>query len=94
VNFAGVTDGLTHTILAGEVANGFMPWAQPGNLRDPSLGINKGPTTFGHPRSSREVHFLMGDGSVKTLREDIDPTILRAFATPAGGEVIPPGSRP
>jgi hypothetical protein len=90
LNFSSVTDGTSHTILAGEIAGGFTPWAKPGNLRDPSQGLNTGLGSFGHPRGNG-VLFLLGDGSVRFLAEDIDPKVLKALATPAGGEVIPPG---
>ena len=37
-------------------------------------------------------HFLLGDGSVFFLPEDIDQGVLAALATRAGGESIPAGS--
>jgi len=89
VNFKAVSDGLSNTILAGEVGDGFMPWAQPGNLRDPSLGFNTGLGSFGTSRKDGGVLFLMGDGSVRYLDKDIDPKVLNALATPAGGESVP-----
>lgn len=89
LNFSDVADGLSHTILAGEVADSFMPWAQPGNLRDPSLGFNTGSGAFGHPREDGGVQFLLGDGSVRYLSKDVDSTVLKALSTPAGGETVP-----
>jgi hypothetical protein len=38
---------------------------------------------------SRSTTVLMGDGSVRTVREGIDPAVFRAMATRAGGETIP-----
>jgi len=32
------------------------------------------------------TQFALVDGSVRTLRETIDPEVLRAIATPNGGE--------
>lgn len=86
--FSEVSDGMSNTILAGEVGDGFMPWAQPGNLRDPSLGFNTGSGSFGHPRDDGGVQFLLGDGSVRYLSKDIDPAVLKALSTPAGGETL------
>ena len=34
------------------------------------------------------MNLLMCDGSVRWMRRDIDPVILRALITPSGGEVI------
>lgn len=90
LNFSEVTDGLSHTLLAGEVADSFMPWAQPGNLRDPSLGFNTGSGSFGTSRLDGGVQFLLGDGSVRYLSKDIDPEVLKALSTPVGGEPLPP----
>ena len=55
--------------------------------RDPSLGINKGPNTFSSP-GGRGVQFIFGDSSVRFINNDIDPKVLKALATPNGGEVI------
>jgi hypothetical protein len=84
---ADVTDGLATTLMVGEINEGFPPWAEPNNTRDPALGLNKGPDTFGSPYP-RGVNFLMGDGSVNTISEEIDPQVLKALATPNGGEEL------
>jgi hypothetical protein len=84
-----VKDGLSHTIMAGEVNDNFKPWGHPVNYRDPALGINKSPDGFGGPWSSGGAHFLLMDGSVRHLNADIDPAVLRAISTPNGGEKLP-----
>jgi hypothetical protein len=81
-------DGLTNTILFGEIANHFQPWVAPGSLRDPAEGFGDGPDQFGMSEN-RDVHFAFADGSARTISRDIDPKILKAWATPDGGEVIP-----
>ena len=83
-----IVDGTSNTILAGEVSARFKPWGHPVNYRDPALGINKSPDGFGAPWSSGGAHFLSADGSTRFLSEDIDPRVLRALATPDGGEPV------
>ena len=84
-----VTDGLSHTIMAGEVKEKFRPWGDPLNWRDPALGVQKSPDGFGGPWASGDTQFLMMDGSVRDINKDIDPAVLRALATPNGGEPVP-----
>lgn len=85
-----VTDGTSNTILAGEVNAQFKPWGDPTNMRDPALGINRSPAGFGGPWNPERggAQFLLGDGSVRFLRNDIDPRILDALSTPNGGESL------
>jgi hypothetical protein len=87
--FKDITDGFSNTIVFGEISAGFQPWAAPGNTRDPALGINHGPRTFGGSRPEGGLFTLM-DGSVRYLSTDIDPQVLKALATPDGGEELPP----
>ena len=89
-DFPSATDGLSNTLLMGEIGDGFPPWGRPGNERDPSLGFNGGPMTFGHPRGDG-VQFLFGDGHVQYISSAVDPAILEALATPAGGDKVPAG---
>jgi len=86
-----ITDGTSQTILAGEVSDNFKPWADPTNSRDPTLGIHTSPEGFGSPWGNSHLygtHFLMTDGSVKPIKDNIDPKILKALATPDGGEAV------
>lgn len=78
-------------ILIGTAGDRFKPWGHPANLRDPSDGINRSPEGFGGPRGWHGAMVLMCDGAVRMMNEKTDPKILRALATPAGGETIPQG---
>ena len=80
-----IKDGTSYTILGGEVKAGIRAWGDPLNFRDPARGINQGPDTFGGPYG-RGAQVLLSDGSVRHVSENIDPTILKALSTPAGGE--------
>ncbi|MBD3676333.1 MAG: DUF1559 domain-containing protein [Planctomycetaceae bacterium] len=90
LQFRDVTDGLSNTLMGGEIADGFSPWSRPGHTRDPALGLNKGPLTFGSPYFGQKnysgVQMLLMDGSVRTISDDIDPAILKALATPDAGD--------
>lgn len=90
VKFSIIKDGLSNTVMVGEVNSNFQPWAKPGANRDPALGLNRSPDGFGGPRSRNKTMFLTGDGSVRSFSNDIDPTVLKALGTPAGGEGIDP----
>lgn len=83
-----ISDGLSETLLLGEINTAFPPWGQPRNVRDPAVGLHKGPTSFGGPWSDRSTNFSVLDGRVNRLNSDIDPAVLRALATPAGGEAV------
>lgn len=85
-----IDDGVARTILAGEVTAGRGPWGRPGNRRDPRLGIDAAsPESFGGPWDSGVTGLLFADGHVESIGRDIDPRVLEALATPAGGETIP-----
>jgi prepilin-type N-terminal cleavage/methylation domain-containing protein len=97
------TDGLSNTIIAGEVLpkyDAFKIWAlgngswssthAPINYR-PRVNqpFNDWPNQIGfrsqHPGGS---NFLVGDGSVKFLKESINRDIYAAVSTRKGGEVV------
>ncbi len=85
--FRDITDGLSNTIAFGDVSAGFKQWGDPTNVRDPSLGIGKTPDKFGSPYRGG-THFLLLDGSVRFVSENIDLGTLKKLATPNGGEVV------
>lgn len=85
-----ITDGLSNTIQGGEIADGYPAWGYPINWRDPALGINRSGKSFGSSLRGG-VNFLFVDGSARYINEDVDPRVLKALSTPAGGEEIPEG---
>lgn len=83
-----ITDGAANTLFVGEVNSLFQPWGAPTNWRDPMLGLNTSPRGFGSHPDQGGVNFIIGDGSVRFLANEIDPDVLKALSTPAGGEVV------
>ncbi len=85
LRLADVSDGLTDTVFVGDVRFRHKAWGDPTNTRDLTLGINQRADGFGSEFIGAAT-FLMGDGSVRFLSERTDPTVLKALATPDGGE--------
>lgn len=86
MKLSDATDGTANTILVGEVNARFQPWGHPVNYRDPTLGINQSSDGFGGAPASHGAQFMMMDGSVRSMSQDTDPAVLKAFATPSGGD--------
>jgi prepilin-type processing-associated H-X9-DG protein len=81
---ASLTDGSSNTMLAGEVSTNLIPWGDPRNWRDPTLGLHRHPDGFGGLYGGTNI--LFADGSVKFVKDSVSPEVLRAIATPDGGE--------
>ncbi len=83
-----ITDGASHTMAILGVAEDPGPWAAGGRPTVRSLTQRpyvNGPDGFG----SGQPHGMlaaMADGSVRFLSKDVDPAVIEALATIAGGE--------
>jgi prepilin-type processing-associated H-X9-DG protein len=87
-SLANFPDGTLHTLLLGEVSTGFRPWGDPVNWRDPGRGIGNLPYQFGGPPNAGGANFALADGSVRFIAAGAHPDVLRALATPDGGEQV------
>jgi hypothetical protein len=88
IDINGISDGASHTLLHGEALKRRRPWGKPGNVRDPADGINRSADGFQGAVGSSGAVFSFADGRATFIPESIDPEVLRALSTPAGGEEI------
>jgi prepilin-type processing-associated H-X9-DG protein len=80
---ADVFDGTSNTILAVE-ARREVPWTKPEDIPfDP-----QGPPPELGGFTPDGFNALFGDGSVRYLKRSLNPILLKALITRAGGEVI------
>jgi hypothetical protein len=96
-HLGSIPDGASNTILLAEACGLEIPWAEPRDftLGSDPVGINlvgrsrthsPGLLSSHHPRF---CYVLMADGSVRSIGENIDPTILQALSTANGAESVP-----
>ena len=88
-DYVSRADGLSNTILMGGISEGLPPWGAPGNARDPALGLEPSPETFGDSYHRGITFIGFADGRAMSISNDIDPAVLKALSTPDGGEEIP-----
>jgi hypothetical protein len=80
-----VTDGLSNTLIIGELAGSYPPWGDPENWRKVGRGLNKDKDGFGS-QSGQGSMFLLGDGTVKLFPNKTDPKLLEQMSTRDGAE--------
>jgi prepilin-type N-terminal cleavage/methylation domain-containing protein len=101
LTFASIVDGLSNTYVVGErsskrgssVWTGVIPNANGALARI----VGTADHTPNHPDQHFDdfgsyhmqgAHFLVGDGSVQRINNEIDPAVYRALVTRAGGEAV------
>ena len=96
---ADIKDGTSSTLVIAEsrrVAGTWLTggWATVRGL-DPADQPYVGPgRQFGGIGPAGAMNAAFADGSVRSIRQSIDPKILEALSTKAGGEALPPGLFP
>ncbi len=93
LGIVAIVDGLSLTIEVGEAPEAINAlWASGHNIFDQSAPINsRPPSEYGEELTSQHpggVNVLMGDGSVRFLKQTMDSLTLSALCTRNGGEVI------
>lgn len=86
-----VTDGLSQTMVVGEINRNFPAWGSTGNWRQTGRGLNQDPAGFGNADGTG-AHFLMADGSVRFLPNRTSPEVLDRLSTRDAddGDPLPP----
>lgn len=85
-----ITDGTSNTVTVGEIVKDRGPWLQGGTgtirplVEKPYIG---GPDGWGGNHTGGSM-FLMGDGSVRFISQNVDPKTMEALVTIQGGETI------
>lgn len=79
------TDGLSQTIIIGEIRDAFPPWGEPGNVRSIGEGLNRQFRGFGNEAGTGAT-FLHADGSVKFYSNKTDKRVLQRLETRDGAE--------
>lgn len=82
-SIAQITDGLSNTLFVIEMRNDSTSWAEP-NVFDYAAYPQGMPPGY-HPGANVG---LLGDGSVKMIRNTLDPITLEAISTASGGETV------
>jgi hypothetical protein len=80
-----ITDGLSETLIVGELAGTYPPWGDPENWRQIGRGLNKDVNGFGS-YTGNGATFLRADGSVKFFSNKTDPKLLERMSTRDGTE--------
>ncbi len=90
---ADVTDGLSNTIAMMQVPPGYQrPWIVGGGATIAGIDDRAEKPLQNYvtklPSGVRGTTVLMGDGSVRTIRDNMDPALFKAMVTRAGGESL------
>jgi prepilin-type processing-associated H-X9-DG protein len=92
-SFAHIMDGTSNTLLVMETVGSGVHWADPRDLDASQVTAPLGRGGQGLPGSHHPggLNVAFCDGSVRFLAGSVDPKVLQAMITRAGGEAVPPG---
>ena len=83
-----VVDGLSQTLVVGEIADSFPAWGEPENFRTIGRGLNRDLQGFGNAKRDGAV-FLLGDGSVRFFSNKTSPRVLEQLSSRNGSDFVP-----
>ena len=76
-------DGLSQTLIAGEIPENYSPWGEPGNWRTIGEGLNRDKHSFGNADRTGAM-FLKADGSVQFFSNNVSVDVLKRLSTRDG----------
>ncbi|MGZ0168059.1 MAG: DUF1559 family PulG-like putative transporter [Planctomycetales bacterium] len=85
IRIEDVTDGMSQTIIVGEIARALPAWGDPENWRTIEGPLNKRLSSFGNSVGTG-AHFLQGDGSVRFFSNKTSPEVLQRLTTRNAGD--------
>ena len=85
IRTADVLDGMSQTLIAGEIARALPAWGNPENWRTIEGPLNKRLSSFGNAAGTG-AHFLQGDGSVRFFSNKTSTKVLQRLATRNAGD--------
>lgn len=85
VRIEEVSDGMSQTLIAGEIARALPAWGDPENWRTIEGPLNVRLSSFGNAAGTG-AHFLKGDGSVRFFSNKTSLDVLQKLATRDGGD--------
>lgn len=80
-----ISDGLSNTLIVGELAGAYPPWGDPENWRKVGRGLNRDINGFGNYRGVGAT-FLLADGTVKFFNNKTEPALLEKMMTRDGSD--------
>ena len=87
--FAQITDGSSNTILFGETTGGRNEYAwATGGVINSFVGFGNGSIQWGSEHPGNIVNFCFADGSVHSLNESLDLSVLANLSSMEDGQVI------
>lgn len=82
-----IEDGLSQTLIAGEIANRYPAWGSPTNWRRVDKGLNQDYSGFGNQAGTGAL-FLHADGSVRFYGNKTSREILERLSTRDGHDPV------
>jgi hypothetical protein len=84
-----IGDGTSNTIMFVEIPNSDISWMEPRDLVFDHMSFKVNPPRgrgIGSPLGAARIALV--DGSVRNLKDNVDPKVLRALITANGGETV------